>query len=431
MITIDLTNTNPMIMTGEATTSQQTMYFRPDIVFRPTFNNVCSKFVNPVCYLNKVFGNISDLNNDVENDQTSFLFSKVISTDVVAMELWSEEDGKLADLIDDTYGTFYDVGFSSIYPLYFGYRIHWGKVLNAFGSGHYYLKVVGTFIGEATSYETQCFYVLPFSNCNADGTVRIKWFQDGDIGSNSIKYAGLNWENWIRIPAIFWNNEPTEEIDEIEYTSRKFENVQIRSIDEFSDMMLALQRIGCQNINVVTPTHYSPHIVLAIDKAASKGLTLPLVYNTCGWERVDILKVLDGIVDMYLPDFKFSDGEMAAKYSSGAGTYADVTKSAILEMHRQVGVAKQAEDGLMYRGLMIRHLVMPNNVSGTKEVIEWIANNLPNDTYLNLMSQYRPMHKAFDYPEISRRITQEEYTDAINWAKAAGLTNLDIQGYYF
>lgn len=234
MITIDLTNTNPMIMTGEATTSQQTMYFRPDIVFRPTFNNVCSKFVNPVCYLNKVFGNISDLNNDVENDQTSFLFSKVISTDVVAMELWSEEDGKLADLIDDSYGTFYDVGFSSIYPLYFGYRIHWGKVLNAFGSGHYYLKVVGTFIGEATTYETQCFYLLPFSNCNADGTVRIKWFQDGDIGSNSIKYAGLNWENWIRIPAIFWNNEPTEEIDEIEYTSRKFENVQIRSIDEFS-----------------------------------------------------------------------------------------------------------------------------------------------------------------------------------------------------
>ena len=100
-------------------------------------------------------------------------------------------------------------------------------------------------------------------------------------------------------------------------------------------------------------------------------------------------------------------------------------------MHRQVGVAKPANDGLMYRGLMIRHLVMPNNVSGTKEVIEWIAKNLPKDTYLNLMSQYRPMYKAFEYPEISRKITRKEYTDTINWAKAAGLTNLDIQGYHY
>jgi len=205
----------------------------------------------------------------------------------------------------------------------------------------------------------------------------------------------------------------------------------VRSIEEFSDMMLALQKRGCQNINFVTPTHYSPHIVLAIDKAASKGLKLPLVYNTCGWERVEILKYFDGVIDIYLPDFKYSDGEKAAKYSSGADTYVDVTKSAILEMHRQVGVAKPANDGLMYRGLMIRHLVMPNNVSGTKEVIEWIAKNLPKDTYFNLMSQYRPMHKAFEYPEISRRITQKEYTDAVNWAKAAGLTNLDIQGYHF
>jgi putative pyruvate formate lyase activating enzyme len=100
-------------------------------------------------------------------------------------------------------------------------------------------------------------------------------------------------------------------------------------------------------------------------------------------------------------------------------------------MHHQVGVAKPANDGLMYRGLMIRHLVMPNSVSGTKEVIEWIAKNLPKDTYLNLMSQYRPMYKAFEYPEISRKITRKEYTDAINWAKAAGLTNLDIQGYHY
>jgi len=204
-----------------------------------------------------------------------------------------------------------------------------------------------------------------------------------------------------------------------------------RSIEEFSDMMLALQRKGCPNINIVTPTHYSPHLLLALDRAASMGLKLPLVYNTCGWERLEILKILDGIVDIYLADFKYADGQKAAKYSFGADSYVNDTQNALLEMHRQVGVAVPANDGLMYRGLMIRHLVMPNKASGTQQVIEWIAKHLPKETYLNLMSQYGPTYKAFDYPEISRRITGEEYLDAINWAKAAGLTNLDIQGYHF
>jgi putative pyruvate formate lyase activating enzyme len=204
-----------------------------------------------------------------------------------------------------------------------------------------------------------------------------------------------------------------------------------RTIEDMAEMMLHLQKIGCHNINLVTPTHYSPHIVLATDIAAGKGLRLPLVYNTCGWERLEIIKRLDGIIDIYLPDFKYSDGKMAAKYSSGSDTYPEITKAALLEMHRQVGVAKPAQDGLMYRGLMIRHLVMPNRVSGTKKVIEWIAENLPKDTYFNLMSQYRPMYKAFEYPEISRRITRKEYNDALKWAKEAGLTNLDIQEYRF
>ncbi|MBM4160800.1 MAG: radical SAM protein [Ignavibacteria bacterium] len=204
-----------------------------------------------------------------------------------------------------------------------------------------------------------------------------------------------------------------------------------RSVEEFANMMLDLQRRGCHNINIVTPTHYPAHILLALDIAAAKGLRLPLVYNTCGWERLDVLKVLDGVVDIYLPDFKYARSEMASKYSSGADTYAEFTKSALLEMHRQVGVARPARDGLMYRGLMIRHLVMPNDVSGTKEVIEWIASNLPKDTYLNIMSQYRPMYKAFDYPEIARRLTHEEYANAVRWAREAGLTNLDAQGWPF
>lgn len=202
-----------------------------------------------------------------------------------------------------------------------------------------------------------------------------------------------------------------------------------RTVEELAAVMLHLQEQGCHNINLVTPTHYSPHILLALDVAAAQGLRLPLVYNTCGWERVEILKMLDGVVDIYLPDFKYSDGRMAAKYSSGAETYPEITEAALLEMHRQVGVARPAPDGLMYRGLMIRHLVMPNGVSGTKRVVEWIARNLPKDSYLNIMSQYTPMYEAWSYPDIARRIRNSEYIEAILWAKAAGLTNVDVQGF--
>lgn len=203
------------------------------------------------------------------------------------------------------------------------------------------------------------------------------------------------------------------------------------TIDQLADMMLSLQQRGCHNINLVTPTHYSPFILKALDIAAAKGLRLPIVYNTSGWERLEILKVLDGIVDIYLPDFKYWDSLMAAKYSSGAETYPKQTKEAILEMHRQVGVAKPAKDGIIYRGLIIRHLVMPNNVAGSEKVIEWIAENLPKDTYVNIMAQYTPQYKAYDYPEISRRITGEEYKRVVNRAKELGLTNLDVQSYWW
>lgn len=203
----------------------------------------------------------------------------------------------------------------------------------------------------------------------------------------------------------------------------------ISSIEVLVAMMLQLQEIGCHNINVVTPTHYIPHILKALDIAAGKGLKLPLVYNTSGWERKEVLQLLDGIVDIYLPDFKYFHPEMAIKYSPGADGYPEYTKTALLEMQRQVGVAKPAKDGIMYRGLMIRHLVMPNNVSGTEEVIHWIANNLPKNTYLNIMAQYRPEYNAYRYPKIARNLTRKDYSDAIDRAMEAGLTNLDIQGY--
>jgi putative pyruvate formate lyase activating enzyme len=149
----------------------------------------------------------------------------------------------------------------------------------------------------------------------------------------------------------------------------------INTYAQMAEMMLHLQRIGCHNINIVTPTHYSAHVILALDIAAGKGLQLPLVYNTCGWERLEILNLLDGIVDIYLPDFKYYDNAMADKYSSGADTYVELTKEALKEMSRQVGTAKPAASGLIYRGLMIRHLVMPNNVSGSQEIMRWIAEN--------------------------------------------------------
>ena len=204
-----------------------------------------------------------------------------------------------------------------------------------------------------------------------------------------------------------------------------------RTIDDFAGMMIELQEIGCHNINLVTPTHYSAHILKAIDMAAERGLRLPIVYNTSGWERLEILELLDGIVDIYLPDFKYWDSEMSARYSSGAESYPEMTAEAILEMHRQVGVAKPVRDGIMQRGLMIRHLVMPNNVGGSEKVMEWIAGNLPKDTYVNIMAQYSPVFKAYDYPELSRRITKQEYIKVVEKAKDLGLTNLDVQGYWW
>ena len=203
------------------------------------------------------------------------------------------------------------------------------------------------------------------------------------------------------------------------------------SIREFARMMLRLQKTGCHNINLVTPTHYSAHILKAVDIAAERGLRLPIVYNTSGWERLEILEFLDGIVDIYLPDFKYWDSDMSAKYSSGAESYPDITGRAILEMHRQVGVAKPAKNGIMQRGLMIRHLVMPNNIAGSEKVMEWIAENLPKDTYVNIMAQYSPVYKAYDYPELSRRITKNEYVQVVEKAKGMGLTNLDVQGFWW
>lgn len=200
-----------------------------------------------------------------------------------------------------------------------------------------------------------------------------------------------------------------------------------RSIEELAQMMLNLQAKGCHNINIVTPTHYIPHMVKGLDHAAKNGLHIPLVYNTSGWERLEILQELEGVVDIYLPDFKYASGEMAATYSSNAREYPDRAKKALLEMNRQVGVAEPDEKGIMHQGLMIRHLILPNNVSGTQQIINWISDNLPQNTFVNLMTQYRPAYQAGQYPKISRSISREEIRQVEKWAQQSGLTRYFIQ----
>jgi putative pyruvate formate lyase activating enzyme len=196
------------------------------------------------------------------------------------------------------------------------------------------------------------------------------------------------------------------------------------SPSELADTMLGLQRRGCHNINLVTPSHVVPQIVKATRIAASKGLRLPLVYNTGGYDSLEVIKMLDGVVDIYLPDFKYQDEEMAEKYSSDASDYPKVAAAVIREMHRQVGDLETDSRGIATRGLIIRHLVMPNNIGGTDRLVKWIATELGPDTYVNLMAQYRPEHKAFDHPAIARRLTNEEWQQAVTWAEEAGLENV-------
>jgi len=198
------------------------------------------------------------------------------------------------------------------------------------------------------------------------------------------------------------------------------------SDEELAEMMLDLQRLGCHNINLVTPTHVMPNILGAVRIALQKGLQLPLCYNTSGYELTEMVRLLDGIVDIYLPDIKFMDGLEAERYNlAAAADYPQMAKESTIEMHRQVGLVITDEHGIALRGLMIRHLVMPNRVAGTRELVQWVAANLPKETYVNIMSQYRVEFMAFDFPLIARAITSEEFVEAMGWAREAGLTNLD------
>lgn len=186
-----------------------------------------------------------------------------------------------------------------------------------------------------------------------------------------------------------------------------------------AEMMLSLEKRGCENINLVTPTHYLPQIVEALALAAGRGLALPLVYNCGGYEKVESLRLLEEIVDLYMPDLKFAGEEEAKKYSR-AGDYPRVAREAIKEMHRQVGDLALDEEGIARKGLLVRHLVMPGGVAGTAGLMEFIAREVSPRTAVNVMDQYHPAYQANRFPEINRRVTRQEYLEALAAARESG-----------
>jgi len=184
--------------------------------------------------------------------------------------------------------------------------------------------------------------------------------------------------------------------------------------------------MGCHNINLVSPTHVMPQILSGLKIAIESGLNIPLVYNTGGYELPEIIELLDGIVDIYLPDMRYADNGLAEKYSFAPG-YMEYNQASIKEMHRQAGIARFNSNGIIEKGIIIRHLVLPANISGTDQIMSFIAREISVDTYISLMSQYTPYYKAGQYPEINRRLTQQEYQDAQQCMEKYGLHNGWVQ----
>ena len=195
-------------------------------------------------------------------------------------------------------------------------------------------------------------------------------------------------------------------------------------IETLSAMMISLKKRGCHNINFVTPTHFVPQILDALKIAIENGLNVPLVYNTGGYDSIQTLKLLDGVFDIYMPDFKYWNSEIAKEYSN-APDYPDMAKKSLKEMHRQVGDLILDDNGIALRGLLVRHLVLPENLAGTYEAMKFIVNEISPNTYVNVMAQYYPCFKAGEHPQLDRRITHKEFAEAIEMAKKAGIWRFD------
>ena len=194
--------------------------------------------------------------------------------------------------------------------------------------------------------------------------------------------------------------------------------------DALGGLMVGLQRLGCHNINFVTPSHVVPQILEAVKWAAEDGLRVPLVYNSGGYDSVETLRLLEGVIDIYMPDLKFMDPRIS-KELMNAPDYPEVARAAIVEMHRQVGDLQIDDKGIATRGLLVRHLVMPDDLAETRKAMRFLATEVSTNTYVNIMNQYRPCGRADEYPKIDRSVTRAEYTDAINSAREEGIERLD------
>lgn len=230
----------------------------------------------------------------------------------------------------------------------------------------------------------------------------------GRRGSGTIFFAGCN------LRCVYCQNYEISQLDQ---------GYEVAS-QELAGMMLALQRRGCHNINLVSPSHVVPHILEALEIAEEQGLHLPLVYNSGGYDSLETLKLLDGIVDIYMPDMKYSDEVPGQRYS-GVKEYPQVNRTAVKEMHCQVGDLRLDRDGVAVRGLLVRHLVLPNSIAGTAEVVRFLAQEVSHNTYLNVMAQYRPCYRAAEFRELSRPLERDEFSAAVKLARHAGLTRLD------
>ena len=196
------------------------------------------------------------------------------------------------------------------------------------------------------------------------------------------------------------------------------------TVEELADIMIKQQGNGVENINLVTPTSYALHIIEAIKIAKSKGLHIPIVYNTNGYENLETLQMLEGYIDIYLPDLKYYYNELGRKYSN-VNNYFETATMAIKEMYRQVGTPQINENGIMQKGLMIRHLILPNNIENSKQILKWIKENIDNNVYVSIMAQYFPTYKAKNVDEMGRKLTKQEYEEIENY-----LYDLDLENGY-
>jgi len=232
----------------------------------------------------------------------------------------------------------------------------------------------------------------------------------GRHGSGTIFFACCN------LQCVFCQN----------YTISHFGEGSVVDNEELARMMLSLQSSGCHNVNLVSPTHVVPYILEALEIAVSKGLYLPIVYNSGGYDSVETLKLLDGVVDIYMPDMKYFDEKTAERFS-GVKNYPEVNRAAVKEMHRQVGDLQIDEQGVAQRGLLVRHLVLPNGLAGTEAAVHFLAQEVSTNTYLNVMAQYHPCYQAFDIPQLARPVSREEFNEAVDLARQQGLHRLDKQ----